>query len=163
MTQKGIFTMYTELKIAGDVNTWTLSSPLDPGALTRADAPLTLAVTNPLEGTMVLSPATAGGVTLLLGGPPDGGPMDWIPGDDQVPLPFIYLPSGAGSSSPQDMYPMPRYTDSAALADEIASAMQAGTRLSLPYGNGQQDGTVVLNGARLPFAVVTVKVPVRQP
>ena len=152
--------MYTELKITGDANTWTLSSPLDPGALIGADTPLTLGVTNPLKGTLVLSPTTAGGVTLLPGEAAGANPAGWIPGDGHMQLPFVYLPSGTGSISPQDMYPLPADTDRDALADEIAAAMEAGTRFSLPYGADQQDGTVVLNGARLPFAVVTVAIPV---
>jgi len=150
--------MYTQLKIAGDAHTWTLSSPLDPSTLTGDGSPLSLDVTNPLEGVMVLSPSAAGSVTLLPGAVAPVTPQGWIPGDEKTRLPFVYLP-GTGGTSPQDMYPLPSATDRDALTDEIAAAMEAGTRFSLSCGSSEQDGTLVLNGAALPFAVVTEAIP----
>ena len=69
--------------------------------------------------------------------------------------PSAYLPATTASTSPHDLYPLPGDTDRTALAQQIADAMGAGSRFPVLYGT-RQDGALVLNGAALPFAVVTV-------
>jgi hypothetical protein len=151
--------MYTSVRIHGDMNTWTLTETFSPVQLTGSAGPLALGVAGPLTGTMLLS-ARAAGITLVpRGGTPD--PMGWIPGDGEMLQPHLYLPSATERAAGHDLYPLPTTVDTTELEDEITAAMAAGTRFTVQVGTPGQGGAVVLNGATLPFVVITLPIPER--
>jgi hypothetical protein len=137
------------LWIEGDPTNWLLAQaqPVPPPWAGSSD-PVALAVTHPLEGTLVLSPRRAGSAALVQ--PP---PTNWIP--CQLAIAHIYLPTPAGVSYPSPGYPLAPGTDLQALEQSLMAAMRQGTVLTVDAtGYGGSSGALVLNGAVLPFAVL---------
>jgi len=140
------------LRIEGDPTTWRVGTVIGPGELSN-DAPVVLGVDEPLKGTLLLSPRAAGSTVLL---PPPLGDSGHIPNGVILPPQedYIYVPSVTGpdhNSHPQRHYRLAPSADVAALQAQIIAAMSAGTFVTVPLAG---DGTIVLNGATLPFVVL---------
>lgn len=137
--------VYPFLLIEGDPTTWVLSTPIDPAALTVAGAPFRATITAPRAGTLLLSSRAAASVVLtdIRGSIPNGGGI--------VSQPVVYLPSAAGLTpkSPA-LYLLPIGTNLAAVEGDITAAMSESTFCTVAY----RDGTLVLNGATLPFVAL---------
>jgi hypothetical protein len=146
--------MYNRVRINGDMNTWTLYEDLSPEQLTESDQPLALQVASPLTGVLLLSVTRAASVTLLPDGPLD--PRGWIPGD-AVPPPQLCLPLANEATEHHNRYTLEGNVNTDTLQSQIKDAMATGSRLTVPVGvdvDGQACA-VVLNGATLPFVVIT--------
>jgi hypothetical protein len=146
-------TMSDHIQIEGDPTVWTLRQPIDADRISKADAPLALAVMNPLSGTLLLSASAAASVTLF---PAEGIPLNprgWIPGDVTLPFPALYLPSVLIPDSGALKYQLSEAT-AVQLAHRIKTAMATRTKITVPFGDAGNNGEVVLNGALLPFAVI---------
>jgi hypothetical protein len=140
--------MFSVLRIEGDPTDWFIDPPVTAGQLT-AGAPVALPLASPLAGRIVLSPRAAGSIAVME--PPPGHAH--IPSGAKLPDPCLYLPSPAGPSS-QTSYPLAPLTDLAALENQIAGAMSAGTFVTVELTAVAHTGVLVLNGAALSFAVL---------
>jgi hypothetical protein len=147
--------MFSYLSIEGDGAVWTLEKAIDPSQISESVTALALIVTNPLKGTLLLSPR-AGSVELFS----DSGPMQpagWIPGDQTLPTPCLYLPSVSIPADGPVLYGLSKAT-AAELPGQLTTAMTAGKKITVPFIWGADSGEMVLNGAVLPFAVLTTGV-----
>lgn len=134
------------LQIDGDPSRWVVREPFDPQQLT-GDSPVSVQVTSPLVGTLLVSPKAASVVSY------EPGQVGWEPGHIQLPAAVLYLPSPAGPTASGQGYPLPEGTNLTELADAIMAAMTRDTVLTVPV-SGSMDGVAVLKGARLSFAVI---------
>jgi hypothetical protein len=145
-----------KISIEGDGTVWTLGTAIDAEQIAESHAPLVLTVTDPLNGTLVLSKAAS--VTLFPASGAPANPLGWIPGDAGLPYPCLYLPSVSMPDGHPVLYSLSDAT-LARLEGRIRNAMTAGTKIAIPFGGGDGGdaadvGEVVLNGALLPFAVI---------
>jgi hypothetical protein len=133
------------LRIAGDPTAWGMGSvwPRNPGWT----GPVALPIVVPVEGTLVLSPARVGGLTLADPAWQNG----WVPA--AVPVPILYIPTAVGLKE-NGGYPLARPdNDTEALTERILTAMRTGSTITVAldiFGGG----VAVLDGAVLPFAAV---------
>lgn len=147
----------SSLRVQGDPTIWGLdenSIAVSPRLTT--DAPAALSIVKPVIGTLLLAPQLAESI-LLTPLPPAGG---WVP-CITLPSPYLYLPSpvGVAANSPGYMLAGPD-TNLEAVQNAITTAMSGRTRLTV---NVTLDGTgsiVVINGAELPFVVLTTAVAI---
>jgi hypothetical protein len=132
--------MACHIQIADDPTTWWLAEPIQPGQLTQ---PLTVLTWYPIRGTLVLSPKASHVAIFspapVLVPPPLSGPGG------------LYLPTATGPSAGHIGYELPGTVDPAALAEQIKTSMSNGHSQTVTLGG--TGGTLVLNGATLPFAV----------
>ena len=87
----------------------------------------------------------------------ESGPMDpagWIPGDVTFPSACLYLPSASVPSGGPVLYGLSAAT-AAELQGRLMTAMNEGTMITVPFSWGASSGEMVLNGAVLPFALIT--------
>jgi hypothetical protein len=148
--------MFSYLSIEGDATVWTLEKPINANQISESVTPLALIVANPLKGTLLLS-ARAGSVELF---PDPGGPMQpagWIPGDETLPSPCLYLPSVSIPADGPVLYGLSKAT-AAGLQGQLITAMTEGRKISVPFSWGAGSGEMVLNGAVLPFVVMAYAV-----
>ncbi|MGD0605766.1 MAG: hypothetical protein ABSA53_19490 [Streptosporangiaceae bacterium] len=136
------------LLVEGDPTQWGLSERIMTG-LTDGD-PVALAVATPLAGTLLLAPRRAG--SLFVQQVP-GGLTGWVP-CVKLPAPALYLPRPAGVAPHSPWYTLAAGTDLGALQEDILAAMRDGALITVSASLGGSDGTLVLNGAELPFAVL---------
>ena len=131
--------MACHIQIGDDPTIWWLVEPIQPSQLTQ---PLTVLTWYPIKGILVLSPR-ASHVAIF------------TPPPVLVPQPIggstgLYLPTAAGVSAGHAGYELPG-GDPQALADQIQTLMRNGQSQTITLGGA--GGTLVLNGATLPFAV----------
>jgi hypothetical protein len=148
--------------IEGDMTGWVPASPDDISKLSQPGDTVSLQVTAPLTGTLLLSRKAAASVTVVT----LGNSGDVIPGNFKTATPAIYLPSPNGYTASAEgpgggpiIYQLPSVTNLATLTSNIAAAMSAGSSLSLDFDNGLSSGTLWLNGATLPFVVLCPATP----
>jgi hypothetical protein len=153
------------LQIGTDPTAWWLDGAdyASLGAQLSQGAPVTVQIYAPLSGQLVVNPRSAGSVYL---GPPEGG-MGTHPSDDRLPgsPANLYVPTaGPGPGAGNPGYPLEPDTDVATLTQQIVTAMTDGTVLPVPVGSPTTgNGTVVLGGASLAFAVISLPKPAVPP
>ena len=130
--------MACHIQIGDDPTIWWLAEQIQPSQLSQ---PLGVLTWYPIRGTLVLSPRAA---NVAIFTPP---PV-------LVPNPLsgpggLYLPTATGPSAGHIGYQLAGQ-DPAALAEQIQALMRSGQSQTITLGAG---GTLVLNGATLPFAV----------
>jgi hypothetical protein len=130
--------MACHIQIGDDPTIWWLAEQIQPSQLSQ---PLSVLTWYPIRGTLVLSPRAA---NVAIFTPP---PV-------LVPNPLsgpggLYLPTATGPSAGHIGYQLAGQ-DPAALAEQIQALMRSGQSQTITLGAG---GTLVLNGATLPFAV----------
>lgn len=133
------------LYIEGNPTPWGLRDvrPENPGWT----GPVSLPITVPVVGTLVLSPARVGGLALV---DPDWH-NGWVP--MTVAAPQLYIPSGTALTSAL-LYPLaPPDDDTESLTEKLLGAMRTGSTITIALAL-VGGGVVVVNGAVLPFAVV---------
>lgn len=138
------------LLAGGDPTAWGLNEPdvVSPPWLTGGE-PVELTVVTPLSGTLLLAPRRAGSL-VLYPSLPHGG---WIP-CVSLPSPCLYLPTTTGVALQTPGYRLGPNVNITTLKHEILTAMHAGTLLKVSVTIGPIAGTVLLNGAHLPFVVL---------
>jgi hypothetical protein len=129
--------MACHIQIGDDPTIWWLVDPIQPSQLTQ---PLTVLTWYPIHGILVLSPR-ASHVAIYTPAP--------VLVPEPLAGPSIYLPTAAGVSA-HSGYELPG-GDPGVLAEQIQALMHSGQSLTLTLGGA--GGTLVLNGATLPFAV----------
>jgi len=132
------------IQIGADPTKWWLVQPFNANQLTGQ--PLTLIVAAPIDGTLVLS-GKAESVAVF------NVPDATVPPDQAPTGGTIYLPTASGASAHNYGYGLSvaEAMGTENLAAEIATAMRNGTRLTIALYNG----TLVIDGASLDFAVLT--------
>lgn len=141
--------------VEGDPTEWGLREPFVTG-LTDGE-PVALGVVTPLTGTLLLAPRRAGSFSVQPL-PPAGG---WVP-CVMLPASYLYLPSTTGLAAHSPGYMLGPGTSLETLQEEIMTAMRGGTLLTVSATIGGAAGTVVLNGALLPFVVLVDAEPTTQ-
>jgi hypothetical protein len=133
------------IQIGDDPTKWWLAEPIQASQLT--EQPLTIEVSAPVQGTLVLSPRSASVAIFDL-------PSATVPRAlDTVAA--IYVPTTAGLSAANAGYELPAGVNEASLAGQIVTSMGDGVRQAITLGGSASGGTLVLNGATLPFVVIT--------
>lgn len=130
--------MACHIQIGDDPTIWWLAEQIQPSQLSQ---PLSVLTWYPIRGNLVLSPR-ASNVAIF------------TPPPVLVPNPLsgpggLYLPTATGPSAGHIGYQLAGQ-DPAALAEQIQALMRSGQSQTINLGAG---GTLVLNGATLPFAV----------
>jgi hypothetical protein len=137
------------LRIEGDPTSWGLTEEnVTSAPWLTARKPVALTVVTPLSGVLLLAPRRVGSL-LLSPALPRGG---WIPVIMQ-PSRSLYLPT-AGQAVPATGYTLSPDVNQQTLQRDILTAMRKGTQLKVGVRIGPSIGTVVLNGAELPFVVL---------
>jgi len=139
--------MPSYIQIEDDPTQWWLAEPFTADQLTGQ--PLSLAVSGPLGGTLVLSGRSA---SVAIFSVPDAA----VPENLNPSVGAIYLPTATGASAQHYGYGLPPAVDVESLASQIAIAMRDGNRQTLPLDGG---GTLVLDGATLSFVVIQPGLP----
>jgi hypothetical protein len=144
-----------ELQIGIDPAVWTFDPASYDAVATALEhpAPIIIQVTAPMQGTLILNPRAAGAVVLSQPISPRG----WNPSGGGIgTVPLLYVPSVTGPTLSNHGYLLSADYEMALLQRDIEAAMSGGTLLSLHLEAGAPDkGVMVLNGAILPFAVLT--------
>ena len=130
------------IQIEGDPTKWWIAEQFPTTELTGAQ-PLTVTSLAPIEGILVLSPKSA---TVTVFDVPTGTP----PTPLGIPGAIIYVPTATGPSAGHVGYVLAGDVDPMSLSGQIAGSMHAGQSQTIALGDG---GTLVINGATLPFAV----------
>jgi hypothetical protein len=130
--------MACHIQIGDDPTIWWLAEQIQPSQLSQ---PLSVLTWYPIRGNLVLSPRASNVVI-------------FTPPPVLVPNPLsgpggLYLPTATGPSAGHIGYQLAGQ-DPAALAQQIQALMRSGQSQTITLGAG---GTLVLNGATLPFAV----------
>lgn len=140
------------LRIAGDPVLWALGADAQIDAiqqdLINQDSPVALDVDAPFKGRLVLSPLAFTAAAVLR------PPVGWIPGGAIQDSALLYVPSPAGPVSDDHGYTLSESTNLTELENEIVTAMTDGTTISIEVAWGAWGGSLLLNGAALPFAVI---------
>jgi hypothetical protein len=140
------------LRITGDPDQWVLGNetPADTiqQDLINHHSPVTLDVIAPLKGRLVLSAQAAPSVAVLR------PPVGWIPGGAILDSALLYVPLLTGPVPDDRGYTLPEATNLTALENEIVTAMTHGTTIAVQVSWGAWGGSLLLNGATLPFAVI---------
>lgn len=148
--------MFSYLYIEGDATVWMLEHPIDAKRISESDKAVALSVANPLRGTLLLS-ARVASVELF----PDSGrplqPAGWIPGDQTLTSPCLYLPSVSIPANGPVLYGLSEAT-AAELEGRLTTAMTEGKKITVPFSWGVGSGELVLNGRTLPFAIIAYAV-----
>jgi hypothetical protein len=129
------------LQIAGDPTRWWIADEFPMSELTGGQ-PLSVTCMGPICGLLTLSPRSAS-VTVL------SAPAN-PPSALAIPGTFIYVPTTTGPSAGHAGYALAGDADPLSLASQIAGLMHSGHSQSVALSGG---GTLVLNGATLPFAI----------
>jgi hypothetical protein len=142
--------LYCTLRVDSDPTSWELTDGVEE--VPTSSDPVVLPVYHPLLGDLVLSSQSMGSAVFLeyrlppdrYGTRPNGMPMS---------NGALYLPSPTGPDRqmiPPNIYALDSSVDLGDLKDKIIAAMTDGTFLTVKVARGE----VVINGARLPFAVL---------
>ncbi len=146
------------VRIGGDPTSWVAadqSYESMTAELRKAAGPVVIPVTAPLVGSLVLSHRAAASVAVIQ--PPGGMVLrttGWNPGHEGGPsAPILYLASPTGPG-PDAVYAVSSNVDYGTAVQEITTAMTNGTVLAFGVYDASGTGTLLINGAALPFAVV---------
>jgi hypothetical protein len=146
--------MYLVVRFDGDPTFWSLNPGLDsqPMAdqLATSTGPISVPVTEPLVGTMLISPRCAGSVAIL-DQMPIGG---WIPSGVKALSSVLYVPTAAGPTSGFPGYSLPEGTNLGELSQEIQIAMKTGGTTTTPISTTKGDGKLRIDGSALAFVVL---------
>jgi hypothetical protein len=137
--------MYGNLQIEGDPTIWWLDQPVDVTQWTGQT--VSVPVTAPLAGTLLLSPRVASVAAFTESG------VSAAPSGLVIPWPAIYLPTASGPSAGSYGYVLPLSVNLPDLQGRISSAMDAGTPLTIDFGLAA-NGALMVSGATLPFVVL---------
>jgi hypothetical protein len=140
--------MPSYIQIQGDPTKWWV----DPGQSVNVDQPasqtLSVQITAPLKGTLLISPKAAS--IAVFENPPGA--------DAPNPLPSlgaaIYVPTPTGPSGNSPGYYLPPSVNLSDLSSQIATIMGEGQSQTVALGGISSGGTLVLNGATLSFVVL---------
>jgi hypothetical protein len=136
--------------VEGDPTSWGLrDAAVAVAPWLSANAPVPLAVTTPVSGTLLLAPKCAGSSVLR----PLPPAHDWIP-CEKLAAPYLYLPTTTGLAVQQWGYALAADTSLDALQQQILTAMTEGTQLPVQVTIEGAPAIVVLSGASLPFVVL---------
>lgn len=146
------------VRIGTDPASWAVMSPGYEDLVTQlgqATEPVVLSVTAPLAGQLVLSHRAAESVAVIQ---PPGGRVwethDWNPGHGSAPsAPNVYLPSPAGPGQ-ASLYAVSSNVSAMTAVADITAAMKDGKVITFGVYDPSGTGTLVINGAALPFVVV---------
>ena len=146
--------MDAELQIGNDPATWYFA-PTDydkvAAGLAQPGAPFVVEVIAPLQGRLLLNPVAAGAVSLTL----PVNPVGWNPSGAVLPQsPLLYVSSGTGPTDAQPGYTLARGYQLAALEQEILTAMEQKTIVTVLLDEGVGKGTLALSGTTLPYVVL---------
>jgi len=136
--------MTSYIQIAGDPTKWWPAQSFSASQLTGQ--PVSLQIVSPVNGYLVISPRAAGVAVFEL----DQAP----PGLLDIQVPGIYVPTAAGLAVGHAGYQLSAEVDLGNLAGQIAASMGNSGSQAVTLGGTASGGTLVLNGATLPFAVV---------
>jgi hypothetical protein len=131
------------IQIEGDPTKWWIAEEFPTSEL-NAGQPLTVTSLAPVEGILVLSAKSA---TVAVLNAPSGTP----PAALSIPGEIIYVPTATGPSAGHVGYVLAGDVDTGSLSSQIAASMHSGQRQTIALEGG---GTLVLNGATLPFALL---------
>lgn len=146
--------MYLVVRFDGDPTFWSLNpvgdfQPLADQLAGSTDA-ISVPVTEPLAGTMLISPRCAGSVAIL-----DQMPIEsWIPSGVKAPSSVLYLPSAAGPTSEFPGYALSEGTNLGQLSQEIQGAMKTGGAITAPITTSKGGGKLRIDGSTLAFVVI---------
>jgi hypothetical protein len=90
---------------------------------------------------------------------PDPHPVSGIIPGDGVLIPQLYLPLANEATKDHNRYALAGNIDTNTLQSQIKAAMGASSRLTVPVDVDGLASAVVLNGATLPFVVITGQTP----
>ena len=136
--------MTSYLQIVGDPTKWWPDQPFSASQLTGQ--PVSIQIVSPVHGYLVLSPRAADVAVFELSQAP--------PAVLSIQVPGIYVPTAAGLAVGHAGYQLPASADLGNLAGQITTSMRGGSSQTIALGGTASGGTLVLNGATLPFAVV---------
>jgi hypothetical protein len=144
--------MTSVLQIEGDPASWALGpdSPADviqQALISQAD-PITVNVTAPLKGRLILSTRSVTSVAIL------AAPIGWIPGGAIELRATLYVPSPTGPTTESHGYALQASADLASLESDIVTALTDGTTIAIPVIDSTFTGPLLLNGETLPFVVL---------
>lgn len=146
------------VRIGGDPASWIVadqSYESMTAELRKATGPVVIPVTAPLVGSLVLSHRAAASVVVIQ---PPGGTVfsttGWNPGHEGGPTaPILYLASLTGPG-PDAVYAVSSDINHEVAVQEISTVMTNGTVFAFGVYDASGTGTLLINGAALPFAVV---------
>ncbi|HEY3903946.1 MAG TPA: hypothetical protein VGM14_08600 [Streptosporangiaceae bacterium] len=146
--------MYLVVRFDGDPTFWSLNPGLDsqPMAdqLATSTDPISVPVTEPLAGTMLISPRCAGSVAIL-----DQMPIEsWIPSGVKAPSSVLYVPTPGGPTPEFPGYSLPEGTNLGELSQEIQTAMKTGGATTTPISTSKGGGKLRIDGNALAFVVL---------
>jgi len=145
--------MPSYIQVGDDPTKWWLPGQFQASQLTGQ--PLTIEVSAPVEGTLVLSPKSASVAIVEV-------PSATVP-QALGTAAAIYVPSAAGVSAANAGYELPASVILANLPGQIMALMRDGFSTSIALGGSAPGGTLVLNGATLSFVVVIKPVATNEP
>jgi hypothetical protein len=131
------------IQIAGDPTKWWLAQLVQASQLTRGPSGYTCMA--PIRGVLVLSGKSAGVAVF-------NEPFSAIPQPLNESGVTIYLPTATGPSAGHLGYELPGSPDPLNIATQITNLMRNSQSQAITLGGA--GGTLVLNGATLPFVVV---------
>lgn len=138
------------LKIQGDPTWWGLAAapPQDGWSGNSATIP----IITPVTGTLILSPARVGSYSLTLRPLTNG----WEHGAEPIVTqsPHLYIPTTSGLTPHSHGYPLATHYDLPTFQLSVIDVMNRGVPLAVDVDADGND-VVVLNGAQLPFLVLT--------
>jgi hypothetical protein len=138
---------YNQLTIEGDPTTWVLAGWINESELQQSGAPFVAEIISPRAGTLLVSCRAVASV--LLGAQSDPGGPIWTD-DSPMARSWLYLPTDTGLTPNSRGYALAANTNLGDLENDIRHAMTTGTFATIPLSVG----TVSLNGATLPFAMI---------
>ncbi|SRR5712691_3564752 len=147
--------MSLAVRFDGDPTFWSLKSPVDPTPLVNELAsskdPISVSVTGPLVGTMLISPRCVGSMAIL----DEDSIGSWIPSGVEAPSAVLYVPTATGPTAQFPGYALPAGTNLTDLGQEILGAMKSGEVITTPIGTASKgSGQLRIYGGALAFAVV---------
>ena len=152
--------MFGCLTIDGDPTLWSLAKSVSTHPLSGHEDVVSVAITMPLAGTMLLSRRSVTGAEVYNQG--DSGEV--IPGNFvTLTTPVLYLPSSTGLADDEPVYELPSATNLTTLGSNIAAAMRSGSSLTIDYGSPVSKGILWLNGATVPFVILCPPTPAKSP
>jgi len=136
--------MTSYIQIAGDLTKWWPGESFSASQLTGQ--PVSVQIVSPVNGYLVISPRAAGVAVFET----DQVPPELL----DIQAAGIYVPSAAGLAVGHAGYQLPASADLGDLAGQITTLMSNSGSQAVTLGGTASGGTLVLNGATLPFAVV---------
>jgi len=147
--------MYLVVRFDGDPTYWSLQSPEDSKPLvdeiSSSMDPISVPVTAPLVGTMLISPRCVGSVAILNKMPIES----WIPSGVTPPTTVLYVPTATGPTSEFPGYMLPEGTILGELSQQILGAMKTGGSITTPISTASKgSGILRIDGGALAFVIL---------